>query len=180
MKLFRKLGSPAQSWITPKAYKGPSRIAGTGLIAREPISKNELVVVKAGRIMNKQILDDNEKIVSGAEAQIYDDLFIAPLTKTEFDASMARMNHSCEPNVGFGGNILVVAIRDIKAGEELTLDYAMMRSDEGYTLECNCRSKSCRKRVTGNDWMLPDLQKKYSGYFQWYIEQKIKSRAQNT
>lgn len=36
---------------------------------------------------------------------------------------------ACEPNVGLGGNVLLVSMRDILAGEELTLDYAMFLTD---------------------------------------------------
>jgi uncharacterized protein len=38
---------------------------------------------------------------------------------------MLFINHSCEPNVGFAGNIVIVAMREVIAGEELTTDYAL-------------------------------------------------------
>jgi len=38
---------------------------------------------------------------------------------------MLFINHSCEPNVGFAGNTVLVAMRDISPGEELTSDYAL-------------------------------------------------------
>ena len=38
---------------------------------------------------------------------------------------MLFINHSCEPNVGFAGDIVLVAMRDISPGEELTTDYAL-------------------------------------------------------
>jgi len=44
---------------------------------------------------------------------------------------MLFINHSCEPNVGFAGNVVLVAMRDIEAGEELTTDYAMFDDYEG-------------------------------------------------
>jgi SET domain-containing protein len=40
---------------------------------------------------------------------------------------MMRVNHSCEPNVGMGGNVLLVSMRDIAPGGELTIDYALIR-----------------------------------------------------
>jgi len=45
-----------------------------------------------------------------------------------------------------------------------------------YRFECQCGSKKCRKVVTWNDWKIPSLQKRYSGYFQWYLEEKIKNK----
>jgi SET domain-containing protein len=43
----------------------------------------------------------------------------------EYDGVLMRVNHSCEPNLGMGGNVLLVAMREIAAGEELTIDYAL-------------------------------------------------------
>jgi hypothetical protein len=42
-----------------------------------------------------------------------------------------------------------------------------------YKLACNCGAKNCRGIVTDNDWKLPDLQQRYDGYFQWYLQEKI-------
>ena len=65
-----------------------------------------------------------------------------------------------------------VAIRDIAAGEELTIDYAMT-DDEPYEMECQCGSETCRKLITGTDWQKPELQKKYDGYFSWFILRRM-------
>jgi hypothetical protein len=63
---------------------------------------------------------------------------------------MMRVNHSCEPNVGMGGNVLLVAMRDIAAGEELTIDYALFLGDPGFAMDCRCRTAACRGVVRGN------------------------------
>lgn len=169
-------GHPLKSWLNPKTERGvPSKIAGKCLVAKEKISKNEVLVAKAGRIIDTATLLKFHDEIKGSEAQIADDLFIAPLGGNEIKDSMAYVNHSCEPNAGFGGNILVVAMRDIEPGEEITIDYAMDRTDSEFRLVCNCGASSCRKVITGGDWRKPEIQKKYAGYFSWYIEQKIKA-----
>lgn len=43
-----------------------------------------------------------------------------------------------------------------------------------YQFSCLCGAKNCRKKITWHDWKNPKLQKKYQGYFQWYLEEKIK------
>jgi len=63
-------------------------------------------------------------------------------------------------------------MREIRAGEELTHDWAMT-DDDSYSLECNCGAPACRKALTGKDWQRPDLQKRYAGYFSVYLERKI-------
>ena len=164
-----------QSWISPKTTKDkPSKIHGNGFFAIAPIAKGEVVAVKMGHVIDKPTLDTNQRVVRDSEVQIADGLYLAPLTDEEFPRSMIHYNHSCEPNCGMGGNILVVAMRDIAEGEELTVDYAMHFSDPSYSMSCNCQTPSCRHTITGNDWQLPELQRKYDGFFSWYIEQKIK------
>jgi hypothetical protein len=174
MGLFSS-SAPVKSWVSPKAQKGMSSpIHGKGLFAINSIKQNEIIVVKAGHIIDKNTLDAKQKIIKGSEAQISDNLYIAPLNKAEYQDSMAYCNHSCDPNAGFGGNVLVIAMRDIAAGEEITIDYAMMLSDSSFSMQCSCKAMSHRPVITGDDWQIPTLQRKYAGYFSWYIEQKLK------
>jgi len=162
---------PTASWISPKTQRGlPSKLGGKGIFAKEPIKQGEIVAIKMGRIIDRDMLVANQATVKGSQLQITDDLYIAPLTDEERELSMIYINHSCEPNLGKQGQIFTVARRDILPGEELTLDYAMYTDDDILDMACNCQTPSCRKRITGKDWMLPELQQRYKGYFVWFIE----------
>jgi uncharacterized protein len=86
---------------------------------------------------------------------------------------MLCLNHSCQPNVGIREQISFVAMHDIPSGSELTIDYAMIDSDPGERMECSCGSPECRKVVTGSDWQLPELRRRYAGYFSRYIEERF-------
>jgi len=58
------------------------------------------------------------------------------------------VNHSCEPNLVsriVRGHILYVALRDIKPGEELTIDYRFDKDVEKVT--CKCGSAQCRGTI---------------------------------
>ena len=88
-----------------------------------------------------------------------------------------HLNHSCEPNLGMQGQIVYVALRDINQDQELTLDYAMM-DDEPYEMPCRCGARSCRGTITGFDWRKPEIQKKYDGYFSWFIQRRIDAAKQ--
>ena len=44
-------------------------------------------------------------------------------------------------------------------------------------LECLCGAASCRGKITGGDWMVPDLQLRYRGYFSPYLSNRIASLA---
>lgn len=74
------------------------------------------------------------------------------------------INHSCSGSLGFNENGDFVTIRNIKKGEELSYDYGLLEADPAFRFECNCKSKNCRRVVTGNDWKNKDFQKKYLEY----------------
>ena len=163
------------SYRSSKTEVRESKIHGRGLFATADIGKDEIVAVKGGHIVDRKTLREKIAPVLGpVEIQIDDDLFIAPVTKEEREFSMLYLNHSCDPNLGVRGEITFVAMRDIRAGEELTHDWAMT-DDDDYSVECNCSVSDCRKTLTGRDWQRPDLQKRYAGYFSAYLADKIAS-----
>lgn len=88
-------------------------------------------------------------------------------------ANILCLNHSCNPNGGVLGQITFVAIRDIAAGAELTLDYAMIDANPAEHMICSCGARECRKNITGSDWRLPELQRRYAGYFSRYIQDRL-------
>jgi len=60
----------------------------------------------------------------------------------------APQNHSCDPNTEFVG-LNLVARRDIRSGEELTVDYATFYDRHMTPFDCECGSRNCRRRVFG-------------------------------
>lgn len=57
------------------------------------------------------------------------------------------INHSCDPNCEtdeIDNRVWIIAIRNIKAGEELTYDYMLYDGDEDDPAPCYCGSKNCR------------------------------------
>lgn len=161
------------SWISPKASKGVSSgISGRGLFATVRIDVGETVAVKGGHILTTRQLEDLPDPLPNSEIQIADGLHLAAVRAEEYEPVMLFINHSCEPNVGFAGNIVLVAMRDVSAGEELTTDYAMFDTSNS-RMTCRCNTGSCRRVIDGQDWRRDDLQRKYRGYFAWYVQRKI-------
>lgn len=58
------------------------------------------------------------------------------------------INYSCDPNV-VERNRMGCALRDIKAGEEITVDYVYLEKP----FECHCGSKNCRGFVRGSKYI---------------------------
>jgi uncharacterized protein len=163
-----------RSWITPKAAKGgASIIAGQGVHAVEAIAAGEVLAVKGGHIVDGATVAGLPEAIRDSAFPIAADCFLAALTGEEHDGVMMRVNHSCQPNVGMGGNVLLVSMRDIAAGEELTIDYALFLGDPGFAMECRCGTAACRSVVKGTDWTRTDLQNRYQGWFSWWLQQKI-------
>jgi hypothetical protein len=161
------------SYLSPKTEVRESKIHGHGLFAAADISKDEVVAVKGGHIVDRKTLHvEVTPRLGPVEIQIDEDLFVAPVTNEERELSMLYSNHSCDPNLGVRGEITFVAMRDIRAGEELTHDWAMT-DDDDYSVECKCGAPNCRKILTGKDWQRPELQKRYAGYFSAYLADKI-------
>jgi SET domain-containing protein len=162
------------SYRSPKTEVHQSKIHGRGLFAAADIATGEVVAVKGGHIVSREQLRERVTPHLGpAEIQIGDDLFIAPVTDEEREGSMLYSNHSCNANLGMRGEITFVAMRDIRAGEELTHDW-VTTDDDNYTVKCNCGAKNCRGTLTGKDWQRPELQERYAGYFSAHLAEKIK------
>jgi SET domain-containing protein len=160
------------SYISPKARKGlASAIEGRGLVATAAISVDEIVAVKGGHLLDTATLRALPDRLQNSEIQIADGLYLAATADDEYEAVMLFINHSCEPSVGFAGNIVLVAMRDVSDGEELTTDYALFDDYDG-SMECRCGTPSCRGVIGGRDWQRPDLQRKYGTYFSWYLLRK--------
>ena len=143
------------------------------------VEKDEMLFVMGGSILT--IEDENRLrgVVADKPIEISEHFSIGPRNAAELRRMPQHyVNHSCVPNAGFKGQIFMVAMQPIRAGEEITYDYAMVmhaspQSTTFFTMECQCGSHDCRKRVTENDWTRPELQRRYDGYFQWFLQEKI-------
>jgi SET domain-containing protein len=161
------------SYITPQARKGAaSAIEGRGLVAIAPIAADELVAIKGGHIITTATLRSLPERLQNSEIQIADGFHLAAVEEAEYEPVMLFINHSCEPNVGFAGNTVLVAMRDIGPGEELTTDYALF-DDHGEMMECRCGTPSRRGTIGGRDWQRPELQHKYGTYFSSYLLRRL-------
>ncbi len=161
-----------KTWRSPKIEVSDNTLAGRGVIAIADIAKDEIVAIKAGNIITRAEIEQATVKAGDMALQIDDDFYLAPRSADEVEEMSVFINHSCDPNVGFRGQVVYVALRDIRAGEELCHDYAMERSDD-YALDCHCGSPLCRGKVSGEDWKIPELQQRYGDYFSIYIRNKI-------
>jgi hypothetical protein len=71
-------------------------------------------------------------------------------------------NRSDRLQLYLAGNIVLVAMREISPGGDLTTDYTIFDDFDG-EMDCRCDSASCRGKISGRDWQRPELQRKIRG-----------------
>jgi uncharacterized protein len=158
------------SYLNPKCEARDHPEGGCGVFARDVIKQGELISLWGGQMVQKNELDPSMPRFTQRVLQVDEDLYILTAETPEPNDCF---NHSCDPNLGFFGQIGLVAMRDIQAGEELLFDYAMSDGGPYDEFECYCGSSNCRKKITGNDWKLPELWEKYQEYFSPYLARRI-------
>ncbi len=117
--------------------------AGLGLFAGEAIPKGSCIIEYVGRV------------ISAGEAYTSRSKYLFEITKTKTIDGKPKfnragyINHSCRPNCEVeihGGRVFILALRNIKAGEELSYDYG----DEYFNayikpLGCRCPKHQAKK-----------------------------------
>jgi SET domain-containing protein len=147
------------------------KYAGYGVYAKENLPKGELLIIWGGKVASKEEFDQCSLDEQVHSIQIEESFFLVPVSQGD---AADFVNHSCNPNAGISGQICLVAMRDITAGEEICFDYAMSESQTGEDeFDCSCGSIDCRKHIRWADWEITALQQKYRGYFMPYLQRRI-------
>jgi D-alanine--D-alanine ligase len=128
-------------------------IAGYGIYATRPIKSNEMIFNGEGRSQRLITRRHVEKNWNEIEKEIFR-RYAYPVSNEVFllwdndPSAWAPQNHSCQPNTIYDG-LNVVAITDIAAGQELTLNYASFLDDRMEPFECRCGAPNCQGLIKG-------------------------------
>ncbi len=132
---------------------------GKAVFSAKNFKKNDVITKFEGDIFEKKDLP--KKLVGESDrfVQIGIDKFMGPSEKID-----DYINHSCNPNSGLHftkSGILLVAIKSIKIGEEITWDYSTTLFHNEWKMICKCGEKNCRKIISDFILLDPKIQKKY-------------------
>lgn len=126
-----------------------------------------------------EILQFTGPIISLAEAISMEEREANPLQIAEdkyidLEEPGVLLNHSCEPNTGIFRSHVLVALIDIKVGDELRYDYSTTMDENRWTMACLCGAKSCRGLVQDFRLLPSELQSNYlrRGVVQKFIARK--------
>lgn len=170
-KLYEKLGWHSDQeyvhyyWKTnsyPKVeQKFINKDIGFGVFALTDIKKGDLVLV--GKSVYKTNIRDHKTL------QIND------VEHSRLDTPFENTNHSCNPNSGVKENEFdgynLIALNDIKKGEQVTMDYCATEWESTLGL-CFCGAIECRKNIKGAKYLSDEDLGRYDGLIANYIKIK--------
>ena len=160
------------TWSHAALYNKDSGISGTGVFTSQDLKAGEKVIVWGGVLVPYDKYDESKHKARATTA--YDEKYCLTLPIGAPDSVDEFLNHSCDPNTWMVDERTVVARRDIPTHSEITTDFALWCDEEYlYTEACRCGTQICRGKVTGKDWLIPELQQRYHGHFQPFINRRM-------
>ncbi len=157
-----------------------SRIDGFGIFCTQFIPKGELICKMVGQEISVNEL--KRRYASGREEST-NPLQVSDNRYLDLRRPYLYINHSCNPNSALVRRNDLIAIRDIKIGEEITFNYSAADwpnqkywrdYPDLWTMSCNCGAITCRKVIRSWLFMPQRLQKLYinNKYVPNFIMQK--------
>jgi SET domain-containing protein len=149
-----------------KVSVSKNRHGEKGLFAMDEIQNDEIIIVYGSTMLDRptrtSVQIDEDKHIEGTEDTI------------------AFLNHSCEPNayIDFGG-VYLRAIRNIKAGEEITLNYLTADSDLHTKFACHCGSPRCYGEIRGFKYLTQSQKFELKEYLSPYLRKQLEKEAES-
>ncbi len=135
-----------------------SPIQGLGVFATKPLVSGETILA----IDDSRVVDERHPFGPRDDARHCD--YLAGGRVVLMQPPERHINHSCDPNSYVktsGGKRLVLALREIALGEEITYDYSI-NSGGDTVWTCRCGAARCRREVHSDFFHLPvELQREY-------------------
>lgn len=150
-----------------KVYVGLSDV-GRGVFAAQDIPVgDEILVFKGPPIDATHPMHHTDQ---GANLlQVDDRMYLLPEPPSVF------VNHSCRPNAGIIKVTTLIALRDIRADEEIRFDYSTTMDEDLWTMACLCGEPGCRGVVRDFKYLPKEVQQAYLtlGIVQPFIVRKM-------
>ena len=156
----RRAATPTAPIHTPRTDRAAAVAQvrnGRGLVALQRFTRDAVIVELRGRIVSAATVwsmwDRDPRRAANC-------IRFGPESYLDSGAQLgAFANHSCCPTTALfreGRRLLVVALRMIRPGDELTHDYStFLGADDVWTMRCNCGERGCRGRIGRFDRLPP-------------------------
>jgi len=172
--------APPETWISPKIEVRVSLVHGNGTFAIAAIAAGEAVQVWGqrwqGSLTAEYTADAGRAALAARRG-----LMVMQWDEELYSIERAGgdpgyfINHARDPALWFADAFTVHARRPMRPGEEVSLDYALFEADESFraSWECRCGAACCRGLITGRDWRMAELQRRYAGRFTPLLNKRI-------
>lgn len=141
--------------VWDKLYIAKTKYVNKGLFAKKRIKKDEVIFLLKGALVRSPYIPNHK--VGSRWIGVGRNLWI----NSSRNNPGYFINHSCSPNAGFKGRVTLVAMREIRRGEEITYDYSIAEEDLYWSMECKCRKKNCRKIIKSIQHLPAKIFKRY-------------------
>ena len=137
-----------------KYFRKKSGINNLGLFAQGDIKKGEKVIEYKGRKFTHKQVEEDDRFDNSKAIYLFtlnERYVLDGDTKTN---TAKYINHSCDPNCEvdiINGKIWIIAIKDIKKGDELSYDYGFGYDADFRQFPCKCGSKNCCGYIVRDD-----------------------------
>ncbi len=139
---------------------------GLGLVAKRDIHKEEVIFIISGRVIQTP---------TRYSAPIAKGVTIDPVISDELCTEVYYLNHSCDPSAYVRDGGLCVAMRDIRAGEEVAIHYGTLGifGDEWKPSErqCLCGAASCPGWIHGYNELSPEEKERFENFTQAWVKE---------
>lgn len=157
-----------------KIYVAKAGNLGKSIFAKASIKKDKIIFIIKGTVerseYNSEFYHEGPNWLALARNK-----WLSP-----FDNNPWRyINHLCNPNAGLKGKVTVVAMKDIKKDEQISIDYCITKDDPYWNMKCNCGQKNCRKIIRSIRFLSPRLFNKYKKYIPKFLREEY-AQANNS
>jgi hypothetical protein len=128
-------------------YGSAAATGGARLVSTRGFAEGDAVWPLSGRLVTR-----SERTIQ-----------VSPTTHMEDEGGLSFLRHSCEPNVVVDTSalLMVFALRDIAAGEELMCFYPSTEWDMVRPFVCECGAPQCVRFVAGARYLSADVLGRY-------------------
>lgn len=151
---------------------------GQAVFARRDLRAGDFILQIKGDLIPSYDMPEWYHGTADRYMQVDSNLFIGPSGGAD-----DLVNHSCDPNAGIrftSYGMLLTALKDIMAGEEVVWDYSTTMLGINWSMRCDCRSPSCRGQVAEFTSLSSEKQAQYlsAGIVAPFIEDHLRTLKQ--
>lgn len=140
-----------QPWVSESVEVRESGMEGKGVYAVKPIRAGDVIGVFGGLVVPETKIEELSRTVPADRLNLDHAMYIYPgfIMLHDYENGcdpLCFINHSCEPSAKVVNGIVLKAMRDIPAGEEISWNYKETDDvgDWSYEFKCQCGTPSCK------------------------------------